>query len=311
MDGAARPLQDVPPERLFALCAHTGGPAPIELGWELANPCGVRGAVAFDAHGEPEALLLARPLRVWSGGAEGCFVHVVGFHDAGARPGGLGRRSTFQRLGAALVAFRSEEDLVYTGLPDEGAWRSAKAALEAEVVATQVVLRRAVAPASARPATERLETFDHQARWLWERCCGPWPVSVLRDDRYLNWITFARPGRGVEVHGVRDGDGILRAYAVVRPAGDELDIVDWLCPPDEPAVGEALIAGLEARARALGAGLLTAVLPPWSPWFASFQRAGFRVHPSDAFLAVRSLSRRHDSLWLRDHFWVQPLDLDA
>ena len=120
----------------------------------------------------------------------------------------------------------------------ESAWRIGKTFLRYEVVRTQTVLAREPDPAGeAPPEVERLERFDHQARWLYDRCAGAFGASTIRDAEYLNWRFVENPFHDYTLYGVRDAQGVLRGYAVYRLADWKLPrmgvIVDWLVPPGE------------------------------------------------------------------------------
>ena len=52
------------------------------------------------------------------------------------------------------------------------------------------------------------------------------------------------------------------------------------------------------------------IFPEWAPWFGWFQDRGFLVHPSHYFMVGRNFEKKHDMLWLRDHWWYQLADTD-
>jgi hypothetical protein len=98
-----------------------------------------------------------------------------------------------------------------------------------------------------------------------------------------------------------------RADLAQRPVGV---IADWLVPPEEHAAGAALLASFEARARAAGAEALVVSVPPWSPWFAWFQGAGFHLRPSAWDLVVRSFARGVDLSLVHEGWWLQLGEMD-
>jgi hypothetical protein len=186
--------------------------------------------------------------------------------------------------------------------------------LDYEVVRTQCVLSREPGQGTRElPAgVELLGRFDHQARWLWDRCCVTFGASTIRDDAFLNWRFVERPEHEYRIFGVRDDEGVLRGYAVYRQ-GEWLEanaglICDWLVPPDEPEVGELLLRAVLAQARDDGVATVTNLLVDWSPWFDAFQRWGFRVVDADTFVFGRHFARKFDMLWLRDHWWYTLAD---
>jgi hypothetical protein len=281
------------------------------------NPAGRRLWVALH-EGCVVAQYAALPIRVWIDASERIFAQIV---DSMVHPdhrGGLKRPGLF--VNTALPFFEAyggvDKDLVHYGWPVVEAWRIGKAFLKYEIVRTQNVLVRELGEGAAEvPAEiERIERFDHQARWLYERCSGAWGVSGIRDDAYLNWRFVEHPEHRYTIYGVRDGEGILRGYAVYRTTDWVLPqmgiLVDWLVPPEEPEVGELLLRAALASARSEGACVLAAMVPDCSPWFVTLQRWGFLVHPSDYFLVSRHFDRRFDTQWLRESWWYQFADTD-
>ncbi|HED64976.1 MAG TPA: hypothetical protein ENJ09_05400 [Planctomycetes bacterium] len=173
-----------------------------------------------------------------------------------------------------------------------------------EVLRTEVELVREVAgdaPGEGEGAV-RLERFDEQARWLFDRCAGEWLALTLRDDRFWNWRFVDRPGSPPILLGVRDAEGILRGVAVFAP--DAMQVLDFLCPPVENEVGRRLFAALEAEARARGGRELRMRLPERSPWFEVAQERGWRIRPTGRLQMARSFNRRLDDLALRESFYA-------
>lgn len=281
------------------------------------NPAGRRVWVAV-CEGRVVAQYAALPARVLIGGRTTHFAQIVDSMVHPAHRAGLKRPGLFVQT--ALPFFEAyggpDKDLVHYGWPIEEAWRIGKTFLDYEIVRTQNFLARAPGAGERElPAgVERIERFDHQAQWLYERCCGTWGASAIRDAAFLNWRVFEHPLHAYTVLGVRDAAGVLRGYAIYRRASwilpDMAVLVDWLVPPEEPEVGELLHRGLLALARADGAPVTAAIFPEWSPWFERFQDWGWLVHPSDYFMVARNFVPRFDMLWLRDHWWYQLVDTD-
>lgn len=287
--------------------------------WEYLfarNPAGRRIFVA--AHeGSVVAQYAALPITVWMAGKERTFAQIV---DSMVHPDhrrGLKRPGLFVQT--ALPFFDAyggkDKDWVHYGWPVENAWRIGKAFLKYEVVRTQTVLAREPDPdATHPPEVERLRRFDDQARWLYDRCAGDWGASAIRDDNFLNWRFVENPFHDYQLFGVRDGEGVLRGYAVYRFCDWKLPrmgvIVDWLVPPGEPEVGELLRRAIDARATADGAGTVALFLPEWSPWFERFQDWQFLVWPTDYYMVGRNFHPRFDMRWLRENWWYQLADSD-
>lgn len=289
------------------------------------NPAGIRVLVAVK-DGEVAAHFASMPVRMWIGGEERLFGQsvdswVLPEHRKGLRRPGLYAKLVweFQDLYGA-----PDRDLLHYGLPVWTAWRIGKRLLSYEVVRTQTLLVKAV-PGDADTSVleggevdglrlERIERFDEQARWLWDRCAGEWGASAIRDDAFLNWRLFDHPRQEYTVLGVRDGEGLLRGYAVFR-AGDWIEkgmglLVDWLVPSGEEAVAALLMQGLLALGVQAGTPTLTAIFPDWSNWFESFQELDWRVYPSDYFMIGVNYNKHYDMRWLREKWWYQLIDTD-
>ncbi|MBI5435095.1 MAG: GNAT family N-acetyltransferase [Planctomycetes bacterium] len=346
-DYTIRELQDGDVESLLASVARTFGPraARTREQWEWAfarNPAGRRSFVAL--HGsEVVGQFAAIPTRVWLDGRERVFAQGVDSFVLPEHRAGLKRPGLFVAIARACFEAHAartgrDGDPVYYGLPVEQAWRIGNRFLGYEVVRTELALARELAPtgelasggklatgdelalghAAVLPRNvARIERFDEQAKWLWDRCAGEWPASAIRDAAHLNWRLFDSPaslGRRCEVLGARDEHGILRGFVAWRRASFVLDdlavLVDWCVPFAEPDVGEALLAALVASAAASGAPALAGIVPPWSPWFAWFQERGFLVHPTDYRMAAVSFERRFDAAWLATNWWYQLSDTD-
>jgi hypothetical protein len=328
-DYTIRELEAGDVDSLLAAFARTFGPgaARTREQWEWAfarNPAGRRSFVAL--HGaQVVGQFAAIPERVWLDGRERVFAQGVDSFVLPEHRAGLKRPGLFVAIARACFdahAARTgrDGDPVYYGLPVEQAWRIGNRFLGYEVVRTELALARELSP--GRPAVlpsgvARIERFDEQAKWLWDRCAGEWPASAIRDAAHLNWRLFDPPaslGRRCEVLGARDEHGILRGFVAWRRARFVLDdlavLVDWCVPGAEPEVGEALLAALVASAAASGAPALAGIVPPWSPWFAWFQDRGFLVHPTDYRMAAVSFERRFDAAWLATNWWYQLSDTD-
>ena len=292
------------------------------------NPAGFRSIVVRDsARRDGEHVVGhvgALPHVVWLGAGERLFAELV--FDFVLPEASAGLKNPGAYVSAMKALFDGyggvQGDLVYYGWPTRAGWRLAKEKLKAEVVRTQHVLALELDsahatrfPGSGSPGLtlERLERFDHQARWLWDRTCPAWGASVVRDEAFLNWRFVEHPeAREYTLFGVRDGEGILRGFAAYRLSDrfkpNSAWLVDWLVPTEEPAVGELLLGAALSRARTDGASRLATQLVEWSPWFETFQRWGFRVEDARTFLWMRGFARKFDELWLRDQWWCTRAD---
>ncbi len=289
-----------------------------ELTWFQAHPRGSRTYLALDPdrNGALVGHLSAAPHAVWMNGQEHRFAELFGGFVASEYRQGLAKRGVYARLCRELFSNHQgvEGDFIYYGWPTPEEWRLGRKQLSFEAVRTQIALTRAVPGDGMAPGglleiegLERFERFDHQARWLWDRCAGGFGASALRDEEFLNHRFVERPGHDYELLGVRDGEGVLRGYAVFRVGtwnGRSTGLVcDWLVPCDEPEVGALLLRGLDACARNASADELFCLLPEWSPWFDRFQRAGFLATDAGRMLIARSKARRFDAFWMRTQWY--------
>jgi hypothetical protein len=294
---------------------------PEEWSWAFEqNPAGQRIFVA-EHEGEIVAQYAALPERIWIGGEERVFAQIVDSMVHPAHRAGLKRPGLFVRTAEAFFEHFGgpDRDLVHFGWPIEEALRIGERFLRYEIVRTQLALAREVrgkagAAVELPRGVEPIARFDHQARWLWDRCAGDFGACAIRDERFLNWRFVEHPRERYTALGARDADGILRGVAVIKVGRWILPnlcvIADWLVPPAERDVGDALLAAIDVRASEQGAQAVVTILPEWSPWFAHFQEQGFLAHPTDYALVARNFHRRYSMAWLREHWWVQLADSD-
>ena len=233
-------------------------------------------------------------------------------------------------LPAAAARVLPDGATVAYGWMTPAAWKHAHANLRFELVRTQnVFVRQPGRWAGRLPAgVERIDRFDEQARWVYDRCADGWGAAVVRDDAFLNARFVDGAARAYTALGVRDGEGLLRGYAVLstgahrRVGADHrafgaggsprrsrarraVHVADWLVPFGEKDAAELLHAGVMAHARAERADLVLQVVPEWSRWAGRLQEQGWILEPTDRLVAVRSTVPKHDMEWLRDHWWYQ------
>ena len=284
-----------------------------------ANPAGQRIWVAEAEDGTIAAQCAALPYRVRIDGRDHTFTQGV---DSMVHPDhrrGLRRPGLF--VATAKPFFRQYGglggDILHYGWPVEPAWRIGKTFLGYEIVRTQTILLREMDPGSSElpDGVQAPERFGDEVLELYERCARDWGTSLLRDAAYMNWRFVDRPGVDYDLLTVRSASGGLAGLAVFRradwPVADTGLVMDWLVPPDEPAVAGQLHEALCARARATGCRTLLAVMPDVSPWFARFQDWAWRVHSSDYLLIGIIQDPRYDTFWLRRNWWYQLAELDV
>ncbi len=283
----------------------------------LDNPAGFRLFLAL-ADGKAVGQFAGHPLRSWVAGEERTFVHCVDSMVHPEHRRGLKRPGLFVNIAKAYFAAYGgpDKDQVHFGMPIEEAARIGKTFLEYGHVRNQVFLAREIGAGSTQlpPSVRKIERFDHQLRWLYDRCVGLWGASTIRDDSYFNWRFIDHPKHAYHCLGVYDAEEVLRGVAVCRRAkwlADDVEwIVDWLVPPDEPEVGELLRRAVMALARSDNAPAASILLPEWSPWFEDFQAAGWLVHPSIYVMWTRHFHAKREPGWLRNHWWYQLSDMD-
>ena len=211
-----RPI--LPADEEAWLAGLSDGPSPAEWAWRQAAPAledagtGARRMGAFEGERILAQAALV-PARVSVRGEDRIVSELVEFRGADA-PDGVWAQVVTALLDENMGL---DGDLVVHGWLPPAEWTLAKGPCKFEVVRTQTVLSR---PAGAGPTelpqeVRVLERFDHQARWLFDRCAGAFDLSTIRDESFLNWRFFERPGRDYEALGVFDGDGVLRGYAVL------------------------------------------------------------------------------------------------
>lgn len=312
-----RELRDSDEDSLLETFRLAFGRERDAASWRWAyrrNPAGTRAMVATCGD-EVVAQYAALPSRVWMDGETQVFAQVVDSMVHPAHRAGLKRPGLFVRTAEAFFErFGGTPDALYFGWPVQENLRIGARLLGYERAGAQLVLARPVGDAAADDEVVELDTFDHRARWVYERCAAGWGAATVRDEDWLNWRYVERPGAAYVRLAAPAGPGAFagvcvgcRAELSQRPVAV---IADWLVPPEEYRAGEALLASFEARARAAGAEALVVSVPPWSPWFAWFQGEGFILRPSAWDLVVRSFARGVDLSLVREGWWVQLGEMD-
>lgn len=290
----------------------------------LANPAGTRVFVATDG-GRVVAQYAGVPLRVWIDGRAEVFTQSV---DSMVHPDfrkGLKRPGLFVELARAYFDHFGENgsDAVHYGWPLEPAWRIGKRFLRYECVREEIVLLKSldepieessVAETSGAIDVRPLDPVGEELRWLWERCCGEWGASAVRDADFYRWRFASTAAREYRLFGARDARGVLRGCAALRK-GDWLTagtraLCDWLVPTVEIETALALERTVLEAASQDGGQRVVTLIPEWSAPFQSFQRRGWLVHPAPYRLAARCFDKRFDHLFLREHWWLSLADSD-
>lgn len=138
-------------------------------------------------------------------------------------------------------------------------------------------LRRPGRPtASAAVVVNGVDRFPADADGLWSAFAKGFAYSRTRDARYLNWRHADRRSGDRTILAVRagDADGQLLAWAVLRPDGDALRIVDVAVHPDHDDAAAALLERCARVAADRGARSLVTWLPAGHRGEAWHRRAG-------------------------------------
>lgn len=146
------------------------------------------------------------------------------------------------------------------------------------------------AAAGPLPAALDIEASD---RWtgdaagleaLWTACC---PFGIRRDETFLRWRYWARPGRYYRIYRIRKADA--EGLAVFAFVGTEARAAELWLPPGGP-VGETKRGpgGLAAALPALAEDLLASGLTHWRFWppppATSDALAGLSLEPAEEVL---------------------------
>jgi hypothetical protein len=298
-------------------------PRPIERWrWQyLENPCGTQVVVAIhDESGELAGHYAGIPRAFEGFGREGLAAEAVdSFVDPKFRAA-LRRPGLFVVM--ALTWYRefcgAGGDFFAYGLPIESAARIGGAFLDYQVVHQQLALERPIAGGRefggpAAPAAAVLTAFDDRVDALWHRVKSEFGAAASRTSAFLNW-RFARHPEHAYAIGAVGNDRALDGYVVTRrgPFDDRDDelIVDFLVKPGDLDTMRALLRFAADRARAGGAGRLTAVLPPSAPWFVALQRLGFTARATKYDWSVSHNRRPYETHDLRRHWWYTLADTD-
>ena len=283
--------------------------------WKFGAASSGRRVLVARANGAVVGQFAAIPRKAWILGGEQTYANVVDSMVLPEHRGGLRRPALFARLGDAFAREfgGAPGDLCHYAFPAVEPQRLGDSGLKYELVRTLTALVAVPEARALDPELRVLESYDEQIRWLFDRCAGEWGASTIRDADYFRWRFERAPGREYVPLGIYR-EGILRGLAVTargdwfRPGGGLL--VEWLVPSAEPEIGAALRDAVLTRAREQGLGEVATSIPEWSPWFESFQAAGWRVHPTSTVLWSRSFHRQTRPETLRTHWWLQLSDSD-
>lgn len=138
---------------------------------------------------------------------------------------------------------------------------------------------------------ERLERFDSATDALWAAARTEFDMASYREAGYLNWRHLDRRGGRTVALTLRDAGRCL-GYAVFKPAGRAVNLVDLLAVPDGTGVVAALLNAGVDRLGTEGYSAFTSWLPSGHAYEDGFRRAGFIESGIQPFrFAVQLLDR--------------------
>jgi hypothetical protein len=113
------------------------------------------------------------------------------------------------------------------------------------------------------------------ARFPWEDAPGD-PISVVRDRAYLEWRYGRCPNRAYGLVGAWQGKelGGLAVYRTV-PEGARAYLLELMARDNDGPLLDALVGDALRRAKADGAGLVSASFPEGSSQYGALRRLGF------------------------------------
>lgn len=213
-----------------------------------------------------------------------------------------------------------DKDPVLYGLPTRRAHRIGARQLAYQVCRNQNKLRapldRVATDGGQGVEVVELEhggSFPEEVLGLFERFSAGRKSVAVRDAAHLTWRFLRHPEiRYRTALALRDGApvGVAVYRGTVFDGSDDGLVVEWMVEPGDEAPAAALRGWLVERAREEGRELLTVMLPETCPEWTAFQRAGFRVEPTEYYMVGRVYHGPHTMLWLYHHWFYTLGDLD-
>lgn len=299
--------------RVFAHVDFGYRPLSLEAwNWQYAKcPAGSRIALALGADGEVRGQYAGLRQNVHSSEGAAHFTQAIDSFNTRRADAGLSRTSSFVRAGEFFAkrfcGAAAELDHVVWGLAIPSVWRIGASRLGYEHVRTVNALVARISElaisADASMTVEESAVCPSDIGGLFEIVAAERGAIAVRDRAWMDWRFSEHPIHEYSFGVVRQG-GALRGVGVYRQgsfAGEQGGLIcDWLVQSADEAARAALLAWFCARAEADGATQLVALLPDTAPEWLEFQRAGFRVLPTDYILAARCFRAPFDRDFL---FW--------
>lgn len=155
---------------------------------------------------------------------------------------------------------------------------------------------------------EECQPGDPRFDDLWERAATTVQVGAMRDASFIGWRFGERANRVYTLLVARRG-GTFLAYSVGRVQAYKgvlaAFLVDCLADPSARGAGQTLLRVFEAWAKARGAVLVSALLPPTGMLRDLMLEAGYHhvpelFHPHRIFFSIRGFGRHARSACLTD-----------
>ncbi len=158
-----------------------------------------------------------------------------------------------------------------------------------EVPTFRLPLEEAASLPSPRREVVFLSRFDGRFDRLWEEARGDYRVIGRRDRRSLAWRYAYCPFGRYRITGYVEDDRLL-GYAVLKPYGEEVHVVDLLTRLRDADVAEQLIRHAVEFSRGRGARSVSLWLNVSHPLHRSLEKYGFRNEAPVAYWGGRRLA---------------------
>ncbi len=289
----------------------------------LRNPAGTQVWVARNPDGAVVSQFAGVPRRVKLGSEVITGSEIV---DSFTHPDyrrGLQRTGLFVKTALPFVEHHGQPDrnVFMYGLPNPGAYRIGHRFIGYTPVDEDFIKLLTVDVSSAGPADPAcpeqvtigpVDRFSPDCDALFEEVSRRHPITVVKDQPYLNWRYADHPDVRYELLEARECNGALLAAAVLRHGWCD-EPVTALCElvlrphPAFPGV----VRYLEGRAREEGSEQIRTLLRPWSPEFAAMADHGWEPEPSHFRLVCGVYRDDVTPERLRDEWFLTLGDFDV
>jgi hypothetical protein len=145
--------------------------------------------------------------------------------------------------------------------------------------------KRLGTPRESGLTISEVDRFDNEVSDLFARVGPGYPIIIVRDNAYLNWRFSEYPGKAYTKLVLRDRDGLLRGYLVMRSVLKhngirEGLIVDLLAERNDETAYRALVNEALARMRREGCDVAKGLEFYLPDMRGIMTRLGFFHHPS-------------------------------